>query len=108
VEHFGLYAASYALALRRLLLPPVQVVVVGTDLAADELEQAALRPYAVNKTVIRLRKTSVPLPPALAETIANLPPQPGSFALVCSGFTCGLPITNAAQLRKAIPRNSEL
>jgi uncharacterized protein YyaL (SSP411 family) len=108
VEHFGLYAASYALALRRMLLPPVQVVVVGTDLAADELEQAALRPYAVNKTVIRLRKTSVPLPPALAETIANLPPQPGSFALVCSGFTCGLPITNAAQLRKAIPRNSEL
>ena len=29
VEHFGLYAGSYGLALERLLLDPVQVVVVG-------------------------------------------------------------------------------
>ena len=35
VEHFGLYAASYGLALRRMVLPAVQVVVVGGDEAAD-------------------------------------------------------------------------
>ena len=38
VEHFGLYAGSYGLALERLLLPPVQVVVVGEMSAADELD----------------------------------------------------------------------
>ncbi len=40
VTHFGLYAGTYGLALERLLLPPVQVVVIGED-AADELEAAA-------------------------------------------------------------------
>ena len=30
VEHFGLYAGSYGLAAERLLLDPVQVVVVGS------------------------------------------------------------------------------
>jgi uncharacterized protein YyaL (SSP411 family) len=30
VEHFGLYAGSYGLALERMLLDPVQVVVVGS------------------------------------------------------------------------------
>src|SRR6202041_2827521 len=30
VEHFGLYAGSYGLALERLLLDPVQVIVVGS------------------------------------------------------------------------------
>ncbi len=35
VEHFGLYAGTYGLALERLLLPPVQVVVIGEDAAAE-------------------------------------------------------------------------
>ncbi len=42
VEHFGLYAGSYGLALRRMVEPGMQVVVVGTDSVADELERAAL------------------------------------------------------------------
>ena len=35
VEHFGLYAGSYALAVERLLLDPVQVVIVGSGPHAD-------------------------------------------------------------------------
>ena len=35
VEHFGLYAGSYGLALERLMLDPVQVVIVGSDPEAD-------------------------------------------------------------------------
>ena len=31
VEHFGLYAATYALALQRMVREPVQVCVVGDD-----------------------------------------------------------------------------
>ncbi len=102
VEHFGLYAASYGLALRRMVSPPVQVVIVGNDPTADLLERTALAQYAVNKSVIRLRDHTQPLPPSLAETIPNLPPQPGSFAAVCSGFTCQPPISTVETLRQAL------
>ena len=54
VEHFGLYAATYALALQRLVREPVQVCVIGEDADARALEAAALRRYAVNKSVVRL------------------------------------------------------
>jgi uncharacterized protein YyaL (SSP411 family) len=102
VEHFGLYAASFGLALRRMVLPPVQVVVVGTDAAADALEREAVRGYAVNKSVIHLASVGEKLPPALAETIPHLPAQSGSFAVVCSGFSCGLPVRSVEELRELI------
>jgi uncharacterized protein YyaL (SSP411 family) len=89
VEHFGLYAGTYGLALERLLLPPVQVVVIGEDFAADELEAAAIVGYAVNKSVLRLSHAQVkgPLPPVLAETLPHLPVD-RSVALVCRGTSC--------------------
>ena len=102
VEHFGLYAASYGLALRRMTLPPVQVVVVGEDLQADALEKAALRGYAMNKSVVRLRTLNQELPPALAETLPHLPRQEGSFAVVCSGFACGLPLGQVEEVEMAV------
>ena len=101
VEHFGLYAGSYGLALRRMTLPAEQVVVVGADASADELERAALRGYAVSRSVVRLRQVSE-LPPALAETIPFLPSRGGSFAVVCRGFTCGLPVETAEELSAAL------
>ena len=97
VEHFGLQSASYALALRRHALPPVQIVVVGQDSTADALEQAALRGFAVNKSVVRLRKIGQ-LPPSLAETIHHVPAQAGSFAVVCSGFSCRPPVGTVGEL----------
>jgi uncharacterized protein YyaL (SSP411 family) len=97
VEHFGLHCASYGLALRRMVLPPVQVVVLGADGAADALERAALKGFAVNKSVVRLREAGR-LPPSLAETIPHLPRQEGSFAVVCRGFACGLPVTAVEEL----------
>jgi uncharacterized protein YyaL (SSP411 family) len=101
VEHFGLHCASYALALRRMTLPPVQVAVVGDDAAAEELELAALQGYAVNKSVVRLRHTGA-LPPSLMQTVPHLPPQQGSFAVVCRGFSCGLPVGTASELVAAL------
>jgi len=91
VEHFGLYAASYGLALRRLLETPVQVCIFGEDGLARQLEAAALARFAVNKTVIRLGRDQIDaLPPLLVETLPHLPAlkEPGSFAVVCSGNTC--------------------
>jgi uncharacterized protein YyaL (SSP411 family) len=101
VEHLGLYAASYGLALRRMLMPPAQVVILGADAHADALESAALKPFAIHKSVIRLR-TPGALPPVLAETIASLPPQPGSFALVCRGFTCEPPVFDPERLKETL------
>jgi uncharacterized protein len=102
VTHFGLYAGTYGLALERLLLPPVQVVVIGTDDAADELEAAATVGYSVNKSVIRLPRAQLahPLPPVLAETLPLLPDlhRPESFAVVCRGTSCLPPATEPRQL----------
>jgi uncharacterized protein YyaL (SSP411 family) len=103
VEHFGLYAGSYGLALERLALDPVQVVVVGDGPEAESLASQARAAYAVNKTVIRIdpqRLFPGGLPEALAETLLQLP-QPAAaqaWALVCMGRTCLPPITDAQAL----------
>jgi uncharacterized protein YyaL (SSP411 family) len=105
VEHLGLYAAGYALALQRMIQPPVQVCVVGEDALADELEGVALARFLVNKAVIRLRRDQLgSLPPALAETIPNLPSLDalGSFVLVCTGNSCLPPILEADALIAAL------
>jgi len=99
VEHFGLYAGSYALALGRLMQEPAQVIVVGRGAAADKLETTATARFAVNKTVIRLQAQQlVPesLPEALAETIAHIPQPEGAraWALICRGRTCLPPISD--------------
>ncbi len=74
VEHFGLYAASYGLALQRMVQRSVQVCVIGDDAEARRLEAVALARYAVNKSVIRLRQDQMEaLPPMLAETLPHLP-----------------------------------
>jgi uncharacterized protein YyaL (SSP411 family) len=106
VEHFGLYAGTYQLALQRFLLPPIQVVVIGNE-KADQLEAAATARYAVNKSVIRLahaQATAQNLPPMLAESIPYLPQlQIGNeVAIVCRGTQCLPPVTNPEDLLAAL------
>ena len=102
VEHLGLYAATFGLALGRLARPAVQVVIVGDGPGAAQLEVAALARYAVNKRVIRLRRDQLGnLPPALAETLPHLPAAE-AVALVCSGRTCSAPVTDIASLIAAL------
>ncbi len=103
VEHFGLYAGTYGLALERLLLPPVQVVVVGDNPDAVRLAALAATGWAVNKSVLRLRRnqvTSAALPPVLAETLPHLPQlaEQHSFAVVCRGASCLPPVTSPDEL----------
>jgi hypothetical protein len=107
VEHFGLYAGSYALALGRLLLDPVQVVIVGRGDDANRLEALATARFAVNKTVIRLQAgqlSAETLPEALAETVTQVPVPEGAraWALVCRGRTCLPPITESQKLLEAL------
>jgi hypothetical protein len=102
VEHFGLFAASYALALRRAIEPPVQVCVVGGDGVAEELSAAAMRPFAVNKSVVRLRREQMKeLPEALAETVSEVRVD-GSFAMVCRGNACLPPVGTVEELQAAM------
>jgi len=111
VEHFGLYSGSYGLAAERLLLDPIQVIVVGSGLAADQLEAAALADFAVNKTVMRIpRERLVPggIPEGLEETLLAVSPPPGApaWALVCRGRTCLPPVADAEELIRALGHRS--
>ncbi len=100
VEHLGLHASSYAQALRRAISPQVQVCVIGSDELAEELAAAATARFAVNKSVIRLRRDQLGhLPPALAETLPHLPGLgEGSVAVVCRGASCMPPVSDPEAL----------
>lgn len=107
VEHFGLYAASYGLALQRMVKGTVQICIVGEDARAGELETAALARYAVNKSVIRLRRDQLgSLPQALAETLPHLPglkeAAAESVAVVCTGRGCLPPVHTADELTELL------
>jgi uncharacterized protein len=107
VEHFGIYAGSYGLALERLLTAPQQVVIVGEDDLADALEAAAREGYSVNKTVLRVPATILregALPPMLKETLTELPQlqEKASFAVVCQGTHCLPPAHTVAELQSAM------
>jgi hypothetical protein len=105
VEHFGLYAATYALALQRLVREPVQVCVVGEDAGARALEAAALARYAVNQSVVRLGRVQAgSLPPVLETTLPRLPKVQGSFAVLCSGHTCQPPVKTPEELAEMLRR----
>jgi uncharacterized protein YyaL (SSP411 family) len=106
VEHFGLYVATYALALQRMVREPIQVCVIGDDAHAAELEAAALGRYAVNKNVVRFASLKVDaLPEVLATTLPRMPKIEGSYAVVCSGHTCHPPISTVEELAEALGRS---
>lgn len=101
VEHFGLYAGTFGLAMQRMVQPPVQICVIGDDAEARSLEAVAMARFAVNKSVIRLRHDQLnALPPALAETLPYLPgiAKGKSCAVVCSGSACLPPVTKLEEL----------
>ncbi len=105
VDHFGIFAATYGIALRMFVSPHAQVVVIGEDAAADALEYAANERFLLGKAVVRLRQVAAQLlPPALAETIPNAPgvKEGRSSAILCSSFTCQPPIPDVEQLRQTI------
>ena len=104
-EQFGIFAATYGIAVLHFLESPVQVVVIeGEDDVADELYEAAVGPFAFAKSSLRLsanQAVAKNLPPALAETIPNLPQikEVRSFAVLCSGMTCQPPVSSPEELR---------
>jgi len=112
VEHFGLYAGTYGLALQHFLLPPTQIVVIaredGNGENARALEATATAGYSVNKSVIRLEAAQVAaenLPPVLAETLPALPGvhnAASAIAVVCRANACQPPVTDSQALLEAL------
>jgi uncharacterized protein YyaL (SSP411 family) len=103
----GIFAATYGLAVSHFAAPHTQVVVVGKDEVAAELYRAAVRPLGLSTAVVRLDADKVVaqnLPPALAETIPNLPTVSGgrSFAVICAGFACQPPIFDVEELARKL------
>ena len=108
-EQFSIFAATYGIAVLHFLRSPVQVVVVegGDSAEADALWTPTIAPFAFHKSTLRLRTNQVVrenLPPALAETLPNLPQlsQGKSFAVLCSGRSCQPPIADGGELRRQL------
>src|SRR5271165_2543984 len=106
-EQFGIYAGTYGIAATWLARPHTQAIVVGEDDRAEELLKAAAAPFAVNLSVVHLTHSEAVaqnLPPALAETIPNLPAlrEKKSFAVVCTNFTCRPPVADPDELSAAL------
>jgi uncharacterized protein len=104
---YGLFVATYGIAAVHLSHPHTQIVIVGNDELAGRLYNAALAPYTAGKAVLRLAANqAIPqnLPPALAETISQLPgvKEEKTVAVVCSGFTCQPPISDPAELARSL------
>ncbi len=97
VEHFGLYAASFGLALLRLTDDPVQISILGEGPEAERMTRLANTPYLVTKNVIGLRREQMSdLPPTLAETLPHVSVQGGGpVAVVCRGSVCQPPVSSA-------------
>ncbi len=101
VEHYGLYAASFGLAVQRLVQRPIQIVIVGEGTTARRMEAVALARWAVNKSVVRVSQERMgELPPAMRATLPNLPglSEGKTVAVVCSGSACKPPVTSAEGL----------
>ena len=103
---FGIFVATYGIAVAHLLEPHEQVVVIeqNADSRGDELYAAATSGFSFGRSVLRLKANEAVganLPPALALTIPALPQLKSehAFAVLCTGFTCQPPVTDPGQLR---------
>ena len=109
-EQFGIFAATFGIAVAHYLENPLQVVVIDGEGASEEAENlyaAAIAPFAFGKSVLRLASNQAVaqnLPPALAETIPNFPALNAAkpFAVICSGSSCKPPVFNSLDLQNAL------
>jgi uncharacterized protein YyaL (SSP411 family) len=106
-EQYGLFAATYGIAAVHFSQPHTQIVITGNDDLAERLYTSALEHFGFGKSILRLEaEKAVPqnLPPALAETIPQLPliREGKTGAVICSGFTCRAPIYEPEELARCL------
>jgi hypothetical protein len=107
---YGLFAATYGLALLHHLRAPVDVVVVGRSdddrtvnllRAAYDARRAGKRVFAFEPGTVQARD----LPAGLASTLPHLPFDGVPVALVCEGSACHPPVQTPAALRELLSPN---
>ena len=105
--HFGIFGATYGIAVALYSRSHTQAVIVGKDENAHQLYRAALSPFSISASVVQFDPDHVVennLPPTLAQTIPRLPAikQNKSVALLCSGFSCQPPIESVVALKQQL------
>ncbi len=109
---YGIFAATYAIAGVYFSEPHTQIVILGGDDKAERLYRTAVKTFRLGKAAVKFETNqAVPqnLPPALAETIPELPAAASrnSMAIICSNFTCQPPIFNPEEMEQACSGPSE-
>jgi hypothetical protein len=107
---YGLFAASFALALVNHLRPQTEIVVIGPagDAHTRALLKAAYQVPRASKRVLALEPETVKakdLPAGLLATLPNLPLDDTPLALVCVGTTCRPPVQTPAALLQTLDSN---
>jgi hypothetical protein len=102
---YGIFAATYGIAAVHLSQPHSQIVIVGEDKTAEEFYATAMQSFRFGRSVIKLTRSQAVaqnLPPALAETIPNLPSlkEGKTLAVICQGFACLPPIDSVDELKR--------
>ena len=106
-SEYGLFAATYALALANHLRPPVDVVVIGRpdDERTQSLLASAYAAPRAGKRVMTFEPDAVrtgTLPPGLAATLPHLPLDGRPLALVCVGTSCQPPVDTPEALVESL------
>jgi len=104
---YGIFAATYGIAVVMFANPHEQIVIIGDDETASDLYRRAVRVSRLGKAVVKLTFSQVAgqnLPPILAETIPNLPElkERKSCAVVCANGVCLPPALSSQALDRLI------
>ncbi|HEX6803174.1 MAG TPA: thioredoxin domain-containing protein [Terriglobales bacterium] len=104
---YGIFAATYGLALVQFSVPHTQIVVLGEDERASDLYRRAISLAPLGTSVLKLtfnQAVAANLPPSIAETIPKLPwlKEGRSAAVVCSEGACQPPVYNSADLQNLL------
>jgi uncharacterized protein YyaL (SSP411 family) len=109
---YGLFAATYGLALSHHLRAPLEIVVIGSadDERTRALLKAAYQSPRAGKHVLAFEPGVVKaqnLPKGLAATLPNLPLDGVPVALVCSGTACQPPVQTPQALAEALKQQPQ-
>jgi uncharacterized protein YyaL (SSP411 family) len=101
---YGIFAATYGIAVAYASYPHIQIVIVGDGHPAAQLYAQAVSAASFGTSVIRLKLNQAVvqnLPPTLAATIPELPAvkQGKTVAVLCSGFSCQPPVSTVEELQ---------
>jgi uncharacterized protein YyaL (SSP411 family) len=101
---YGLFAATYGIAVVYLSKPHTQIVIVGEGETAQQLYAEAITATSFGTSIVKLnfsQAVEANLPPSLAATIPHLPSVKDgkTCAIVCSNRACQPPAFSVEELR---------